>query len=272
MAVFRRLGALGLTMGLFSTLAGCGSKPPSTSAAPSASSAPVDPADSPIALVRRLATTAAKPIPTRPILPPEGPGYRYDSKAWCPDSTKGDAVREASAQFRALCERRGGTMDDFSFCVARDKSTEVLFMGKVTWLMGQACLQAVEASVLEPRASFTDPGYQRMLRIQGFVPVNERIVKRALDDWQRRDDAESEARRMASERARLEREWPTMRIRGTQVCKEYQGTTWMAFVEDESAGKLKLSIHRGFRTQAPAVSVTPSPPVLWEEAIYWRLC
>ena len=200
----------------------------------------------------------------------ESPGFRGDTQRWC--GGKGDIWSATTNAFMALCKRKGGTFDS-GFCSKTGERDQVLFMAKVNHSQNSHCRAEVQIFVAEPTASPQASDYMEFLLKAGFETSAARQARLDASRAAQREALARQQEQAVAERRRLAAEWPQMRLRGTRVCRESGDTTWVAFVEDEANGKLKVLLNRGYVTRNPAMGVNlPQATVLWEAPDPWRLC
>jgi hypothetical protein len=204
-----------------------------------------------------------------------GDGFVSDIQSWCENpAIKRNLLQEATAEVQALCERRGGRQEG-RFCKGANDPDEVIFSASVVRRSDGGGCERIQGAVIEPAGARNHPGYVAALRRVGYVTVSE---AKALEDAEQvRQLAQSRKieQLAAVERERHLAELPTMRKRGTTICRAdpVSGNTSKGYVEDSTDEKIQIRVAEAFRTGAP--NFKPGgfqPQVIWDIPARWRLC
>lgn len=204
-----------------------------------------------------------------------GDGFVSDIQSWCENpAIKRNLLQEATDEVQALCERRGGKQDG-RFCKDAKDPDVVLFSASVVRRQEAGGCDRIQGAVIEPAGARNHPGYVAALRRVGYTTLSEAKV---LEDAQRALQlarARTAEQREAAERDRHLAELPTMRKKGTTVCRvdTQSGNTFKGYVEDSTDEKIRISVSEAFRTGVP--NFKPGgfqPQVIWDFPSRWRLC
>lgn len=193
--------------------------------------------------------------------------FRLVTRFWCAPSAAQSTVPEARSKFATLCERQGGEWQE-PYCLSPSDRDRVHFMAQVIAARPD-CVNGTAVRVFEPTGDSMAPAYVAALRGVGFRTKEEVARDKArtarLDRW-----AAAQAAAEADRRAAM---LPTMRQRGTRVCRVEGGNTWVGFVEDSTDAKLQIRVVNAFNTRVPQYQLGGfQPHIIWDVPSRWELC
>ena len=193
--------------------------------------------------------------------------FRSVPRFWCaPNATK-STVPEARSKFASLCGVQGGDWKE-PYCLSQSDRDRVHFMAQIIAAQ-PTCANGTAVRVFEPTGDPMAPAYVAALRGVGFR-TKEEIAKdgaraAVIERW-----AAAQAASEADRRAAM---LPTMRQRGSRVCREEGGNTWVGFVEDSTDSKLQIRVASAFNTRVPQYQVGGfRPHIIWDVPSRWELC
>lgn len=193
--------------------------------------------------------------------------FRLVTRYWCAPNAKQSTVPEARSGFASLCGRLGGAWQE-PYCLSPSDRDRVHFMAQIV-AERSTCANGTAVRVFEPTGDPMAPAYVTALRGVGFQTKEDlrRDKARAevIDRWADRFVAAEADRRAAM--------LPTMRQRGTRVCRQEAGNTWVGYVEDSTDAKLQIRVVNAFNTRVPQFQVGGfQPHIIWDVPSRWELC
>lgn len=200
--------------------------------------------------------------------PPDSSGqFRLVNRFWCEPNADKSTVPEARSTFAALCRRLGGAWQE-PYCTNPSDRDRVHFMAQIV-AAARPCANGTAVRVLEPTGDPMAPAYVTALRGLGFRTTEDL----ARDKAQAAAKEREAAARGAAEAERRAAMLPTMRRRGTRVCRTEAGNTFVGFVEDSTDAKLQIRITAAFNTRVPQYQLGGfQPHVIWDAPGRWELC
>lgn len=193
--------------------------------------------------------------------------FRSVTRYWCAPSAKQSTVPEARSNFASLCSRLTGVWQE-PYCQGPSDRERVLFMAQIV-ATASSCVNGTAARVFEPTNDPMAPAYVAALRGVGFR-TNEDLARERAAAAVKEREAMARASVEADRRAAL---LPSMRQRGTRVCRAEAGNTYVGFVEGSSDTKLQIRVVNAFNTRVPQYQVGGfQPHIIWDVPSRWELC
>ena len=192
--------------------------------------------------------------------------YRAWSDHWCPRHTEVHSTEDVIRKVSLVCSQRGGTYVE-PYCMQAGTPERVLFFARfrhgIDLCQGVAATVAVE--VVEPKSGMTQSApYLNRLRGYGYRSGGDQA-----------GDALAALNAQEAERARLARELPRLRTRGTRVCRQQDDTLFAGFVEDVSGPKIRITVNDAYYTAGLAKGTrNPNyrPETIWDQPERWTVC
>lgn len=179
---------------------------------------------------------------------------------WCPVEPSAATYEDVRPKVAEFCLKTGGTMDKNVACVDPTYPERVLFLAIVTTsgLCAKGKQYNVVVNVVAPRPGFeATPSFHSVLSAYGYRPTE-------VDRRERVAQQQAKAARLAAE-------LPLLRTRGTRVCTDHKGLTYVGFVEDVNVVGTKIRIDvKGTRS-----GITPGgwqPGTTWDSVENWYVC
>lgn len=193
--------------------------------------------------------------------------FRLVTRFWCAPNAKQSTVPEARSNFASLCRRLGGDWQE-PYCLSPSDRDRVHFMAQII-ATRSTCENGTAVRVFEPTGDQMAPAYVAALRGVGFRTKEDLARDRAQAAGKEREIAALAAAEADRRAAML----PTMRQRGTRVCRVEGGNTWVGFVEDSTDAKLQIRVVSAFNTRVPQYQVGGfQPHIIWDVPSRWDLC
>jgi len=134
----------------------------------------------------------------------------------------------------------------------------------------------VDVYVVEPKAGNVESReYLQQVELLGYARPYDRRVKDTLDKSRRQfandQRVQREQQAEAAERARIAKELPLLKKRGTRVCQTEQSITYVGFVDDvnEDGSKIRALV-KGTTTGFAPGGWQPGPE--WAVPSAWHVC
>jgi len=206
---------------------------------------------------------AASTTPTQ-----DAPDYRAWGDHWCPRHVEVHSTDDVVRKVGEYCARLGGSFHE-PYCTRSTDPENVLFLAKfqrgIDRCQGVAATVAVQ--IIEPK-----PG---MTRSAGYIDRLRTYGHRTGSDLARQVLAAQEAQ--AAEQARVARELPLMRTRGTRVCQKQGGVIFLGYVEDNSTTKIKVSVQEAYYATGRDKELGTRNPnyraeTVWDPPDRWYVC
>ena len=192
--------------------------------------------------------------------------FRTVIRYWCEPNASKSTVPEAQSSFASLCTRLRGEWQE-PYCLSPSDRDRVHFMAQI--IPARACANGTAVRVLEPMSDPMAPAYVAALRGLGFRNKDD-LAKDKAQAVVRERDAAARAVAEAERRAAM---LPTMRQRGTRVCRSEAGNTWVGFVEDSTDAKLQIRVVSAFNARIPQYQLGGfQPHIIWDVPGRWDLC
>lgn len=193
--------------------------------------------------------------------------FRLVTRYWCAPNAKQSTVPEARSNFASLCRRLGGDWQE-PYCQSASDRDRVSFMAQII-AARSTCANGTAVRVFEPTGDPMAPAYVAALRGVGFQTKDDIAKDKAraavIDRWA--------AAHVAAEADRRAALLPIMRQRGTRLCREEGGNTWVGFVEDSTDAKLQIRVVNAYNTRVPQFRVGGfQPHITWDVPGRWDLC
>lgn len=193
--------------------------------------------------------------------------FRSVTRFWCAPNATQSTVPEARSKFASLCGRQGGEWQE-PYCLSPSDRDRVHFMAQIV-AARPTCANGTAVRVFEPTGDPMAPAYVAALRGVGFR-TKEEVAKDRAQAAVKEREAAARAVAEADRRAAM---LPTMRQRGTRVCRAEGGNTWVGFVEDSTDAKLQIRVVNAFNTRVPQYQVGGfQPHIIWDVPSRWELC
>lgn len=191
----------------------------------------------------------------------ETPTLRAWRGWWCPRIPGVRNADDVRREIAGYCANRGGVMDQDVACASKKNPGAVLFFAAITHTPHCTDTPTAEAYVVEPKPGYeSSPDYISTLATFGYKPY-----------LLRRMEAQADQMREAERMARVKREMPLLKTRGTRVCHEEGSFTYVGFVDDVSADGSKIRIEvKGLTTALRPSSWQPGPT--WDRPENWYVC
>lgn len=219
------------------------------------------------ALRRETSTLLDRVVAATTAPTEEYAGFRAWGDHWCPRHAQIQSTDDVARQVALVCSARDGTYTE-PYCRQTSDPENVLFFAQFRRGIDlcQGVAATVSVQVVEPQPGMTHSAdYLDRLRTFGY---------RSRGDGAR--DALAALKADESERARLARELPRLRTRGTRVCHRHAGVMYAGFVEDTAEVKIKISVQEAYYVgpgqTVGARSPTYRPETIWDQPDRWFVC
>lgn len=219
--------------------------------------------------LRRETSTLLDTVVAASTTPVEDtPAYRAWGDHWCPRHVLVHSTDDVVRGVSDYCINLAGTFRE-PYCTRNSAPDQVLFYAQFQRNIDlcQGVAATVSIQIVEPKpGNVADPRYVDRLRTLGY--------RTAGDDARAALAALSAAE---AERARLARELPRLRTRGTRVCHTDADVTFVGFVEDTSGGKIKIDVQQAYTGNGTLGSLgirNPNyrPETIWDQPERWTVC
>lgn len=220
-------------------------------------------------VLRHETSTLLDSVVTATTAPTEdAPEYWAWGDHWCPRHVDVHSTDDVVRRVADFCAQKGGVFQE-PYCAVSAPTERILFFAKfrrgIDLCQGVAATVAIQ--VVEPK-----PGMQQGI---GYIDKLRTFGYRTAGDRSREAMATLEA--AETERARLARELPRLRTRGTQVCMQQGGIVFLGYVEDVEGPKIKINIHGAYygmdaHGNLGARNPEYRPETVWDQPQRWHVC